>query len=192
MPDTPESQLTKDMQPENEKATQRMNDLLAVSLLSDIKALNKTEQKKLQKYDNLYDRLRKKQNELEVLNSQRQFIVHFEAIKKASIKSVNNIISNVIDLEVESNGPLLEDQSVLEQITVDEEADAEKDMDEYHKLLEKFQKDFGDIIKVCEGYEAYSMFHYMLKIYLKEIVQLPPKMEEGDAKQVKINRLKIT
>ena len=57
--------MTKDTQPENEKATQRMKDLLAVSLLSDIKALNKTEQKKLQKYDNLYVTIRQASQEAE-------------------------------------------------------------------------------------------------------------------------------
>jgi hypothetical protein len=62
-------------------------------------------------------------------------------------------------LEVESDILLLDDDSILEQITYDEEADAEKEMEEYHKLLEKFQKDFDDIINLCEGYETYSMFH---------------------------------
>ena len=63
-----------------------MKDLIGVSLLQ---SLNKTENKKLQKYDNLYDRLRKKKNELEMLLAQRKFAVHFQSVKKASIKSVN-------------------------------------------------------------------------------------------------------
>lgn len=74
-----------------------MKELLGVSLLTDLTSFNKTEEKKLQKYNNLYDRLRKKQNELEMLFAQRKFAMHFEAVGKASIKSVNSIISNFIE-----------------------------------------------------------------------------------------------
>lgn len=95
-------------------------------------------------------------------------------------------------MEYQGETLLLDDESILDQINVDEEADAEKEMAEYHTNLEKFQKDFEEVLKVCEGYEAYSMFHYLLKTYLKEIVQVPPRMEEEDAKQAKINKLRIT
>ena len=95
-------------------------------------------------------------------------------------------------MEYQGETLLLDDESILDQINVDEEADAEKEMTEYHTNLEKFQKDFEDVLKVCEGYESYSMFHYLLKTYLKELVQVPPRMEEEDAKQAKINKLKIT
>lgn len=115
-----------------------MQDLIGVSLLTDVKSLNKTEQKKLQKYDNLYDRLRKKLGELEMLNSQRQFIVHFEAVKKASTSSVNNIISNLIELDYEGETLILEDESILDQINADEEADAEKQVKEYNSHLQIF------------------------------------------------------
>ena len=118
--------------------------------------------------------------------------MHFEAVKRASRKSVNNIISNLVDLEYQGNGLLLDDSEILAQINAHEEADAEKEMNEYNSQLEKFTSDFEDIIKVCEGYESCSMFHYLLKIYLKEIVQIPPKMEQEDAKQSRINKLKIT
>jgi hypothetical protein len=69
-----------------------MRELIGVSLLTDIASLNKNEQKKLQKYDNLYDRLRKKKNELEMLLTQRKFAVHFESVSKASTKSVSFVI----------------------------------------------------------------------------------------------------
>ena len=48
-----------------------MKEIIGISLLTDLTSLNLTEQKKLQKYDNLYDRLRKKKNELELLLAQR-------------------------------------------------------------------------------------------------------------------------
>lgn len=118
--------------------------------------------------------------------------MHFEAVKKASTLSVNNIISNIIELEYQGETLLLDDESILDQINADEEADAENEMSEYHTNLEKFQKDFEDVIKLCEGYESFSMFHYLLKTYLKEIVQVPQRMEEEDAKQAKINKLRIT
>jgi len=64
--DSPDTQQTADTEVDKAK---RMKEILGVALLSDVKSLNKTEQKKLQKYDNLYDRLRKKLGELEMLNS---------------------------------------------------------------------------------------------------------------------------
>ena len=64
--DSPDTQQTADTEVGKAK---RMKEILGVALLSDVKSLNKTEQKKLQKYDNLYDRLRKKLGELEMLNS---------------------------------------------------------------------------------------------------------------------------
>ena len=64
--DSPDTQQTADTEVDKAK---RMKEILGVALLSDVKSLNKTEQKKLQKYDNLYDRLHKKLGELEMLNS---------------------------------------------------------------------------------------------------------------------------
>ena len=64
--ESPDTQQTADTEVDKAK---RMKEILGVALLSDVKSLNKTEQKKLQKYDNLYDRLRKKLGELEMLNS---------------------------------------------------------------------------------------------------------------------------
>jgi hypothetical protein len=119
--------------------------------------------------------------------------MHFEAVKKASTKSVNKFMSNLIDLEVDSGERLLlEDEGVLHHITYDGEADVQKEMEEYQNLLDKFQKDYNDIVNVCEGYETYSMYHYLLKITIKEIVKIPPKLEREDLNQVKINTLKLT
>ena len=64
--ESPDTQQTADTEVDKAK---RMKEILGVALLSDVKSLNKTEQKELQKYDNLYDRLRKKLGELEMLNS---------------------------------------------------------------------------------------------------------------------------
>jgi len=36
------------------------------------------------------------------------------------------------------------------------------------------------------------MYHCLLRFYLKKDIQIPPKMEEEDAKQVEINKLKLT
>ena len=44
-----------------------MQDKVAAALLTDIKTVNKIEEKKLLKYNNLYDKLRKKQDELQIL-----------------------------------------------------------------------------------------------------------------------------
>ena len=41
-----------------------MQEKVAAALLTDIKTVNKIEEKKLLKYNNLYDKLRKKQDEL--------------------------------------------------------------------------------------------------------------------------------
>jgi hypothetical protein len=45
-------------------------------VIADLKDMNKTEEKKLFKYNNLYDKLRKKKDELQQLLSQRLFIIH--------------------------------------------------------------------------------------------------------------------
>jgi hypothetical protein len=44
-----------------------LRDKVAANVLDDIKSVNKIEEKKLLKYNNLYDKLRKKQDELEIL-----------------------------------------------------------------------------------------------------------------------------
>jgi hypothetical protein len=103
-----------------------------------------------------------------MLLAQRQFAVHFESVKKASVKSVNIVISNLIESDIECNGPLLDNQSVLDNITVDEATNIPKELDEYNQMQAKLESDFSDIIKICEGYEANSMFHFLLKFYLKK------------------------
>ena len=59
---------------------------------------------------------------------------------------MNNIISNLVELEYQGETLLLDDERILDQINADEEADAENEMTEYHANLDKFQKDFEDVI----------------------------------------------
>lgn len=33
----------------------------------------------------------------------------------------------------------------------------------------KLELDLSEIIKICEGYEANSMYHFILKFYIKKI-----------------------
>lgn len=49
--------------------------------MTDLKAVNKIEEKKLLKYNNLYDKLRKKQDELHILQTQRDFIIQFQVVR---------------------------------------------------------------------------------------------------------------
>lgn len=55
-------------------------------------------------------------------------------------------------MDVKSKSLLLDDQKVLDRIEADEEADPANETVAYHAALEKFEKDFEDIIKVCEGF----------------------------------------
>ena len=54
---------------------------IAAALIIDLTSINKAEDKKLLKYNNLYDRLRKKKNDLEILLAQRRFQIHFIHVK---------------------------------------------------------------------------------------------------------------
>ena len=51
--------------------------------IADLKDMNKQEEKKLYKYNNLYDKLRKKKDELQQLLSQRRFIIHSQEVVKS-------------------------------------------------------------------------------------------------------------
>lgn len=52
-----------------------IRDKIAANILDDLKSINKIEEKKLLKYNNIYDKLRKKHDELQILLTQRVFLI---------------------------------------------------------------------------------------------------------------------
>ena len=67
-----------------------------------------------------------------------------------------------------------------------------RELQEYNQLQAILESDFSDFLKICEGYEANSMYHYFLRFYMKKLIEIPPKLEKEDGKQIRINRLKLT
>ena len=106
-----------------------MQEKVAAALLTDIKTVNKIEEKKLLKYNNLYDKLRKKQDELQILQTQRDFIIQFQVVRfnakealatqpdsfmlmakdpKDQIKNIKNEIENISQSITDLNTSLQE------------------------------------------------------------------------------------
>lgn len=100
-----------------------MQEKLGMAMLNDLVSLNKAESKKLLKYNNLYDKLRKKKNDLEILLAQRNFQIHFSDVKKTLPLTVNYEISKQFESNEELSNAIktcekvcLEESKILENI----------------------------------------------------------------------------
>jgi len=87
---------------------------------------------------------------------------------------------------------LLDDESILSQIEIAEDFDIESEVTACNESLDKFNNDFEQIMQICEAYEQYSMYHFILKSYLKNEVKVGEKLtSDDDAKKITIAKFKI-
>jgi len=116
-----------------EKAKEMLNDLGAAVLvdLTDDK-LKKQEEGKLLKYNNIYDKLRKKKDVMESLYMQRKFLTHYKMTREKSLKDLSKEMvlfyieqGNIYDLDVKKVKDIISDARIGPQIDELENDDAQ-------------------------------------------------------------------
>ena len=127
-----------------------MKNVVGQALLTDIKEdPNKSELKKLAKYNNLYDRLRKKKDELTLLFEQRKYLATYQKAQKEHKLHVNDKVLKFLE-----DGKLMEFDEKTNQIQAHlEKVQNEQSIDK--DLLSSLIQLKSDLFEVQNQFETY-------------------------------------
>lgn len=141
-----------------------MQDKVAAALLTDIKTVNKIEEKKLLKYNNLYDKLRKKQDELQILQTQRDFIIQFQVVRFNAKEA----------LGTQSDSFMLMAKDPKDQIK-----NIKDEIENISQSITDLNTALQEMINTCQAFQDYSLYHQILKVSLTDdIAKVEFDMEE--------------